>query len=184
MNIPNHGQRRRWILKHYGRGPRKKPPDKPPPPLGRKKTLTVDKVHRIVPLHPLREGRYKRCRRAISNPLRAGRATAPFLAGSPCCYHHISNSYRQKAAAGRAPSHGYIPIIGTHTQNLHTSRCVSLFFVWFSIIFYNIEVIYTSHQPNTLLYGAVTFLLLDWTLKILMPCTSLNVGGLRTLQDQ
>jgi hypothetical protein len=58
MNIPNHGQRRRWILKHYGRGPRKKPPDKPPPPLGRKKTLTVDKVHRIVPLHPLREGRY------------------------------------------------------------------------------------------------------------------------------
>lgn len=169
---------RKQKLKRFARGPRKKPPDKEPPPLGRKKTLTVSKAKRSTSLHSRRDSRYKRCRRAISNPLCGGRAKAPFLAGSRRCYHRISTSYRHHSSAAAAPSHGYIPIIGTLTQNFTQSRCVSLFLLWFASIIYNLEVIYTSHRLNILLYGAIPALLLDWTLILLKPCAPLNACGL------
>jgi hypothetical protein len=151
---PASARRRRFILQRYGRGPRKKPPDKPPPPLERKKTLTVATQRTITP-KPRRDCRYKRCRRAIPNPLCGDRAVAPFLAGSRRPLHRISPKYSSARRSGKR-HHGYnLNPLGFLTI-LTPSRWATLIFMWFSLILYSHRVHHTFPRPNLLLYGAIS----------------------------
>lgn len=161
---PVSARRRCFILQRYGRGPRKKPPDKPPPPLGRKTTLTVA-TQCTITLKPRRDCRYNRCRRAIPNPLCGSRAVAPFLAGSRRPLHRISPKYSPARSSGKR-HHGYNLIPLGFFTTLTPSRWATIIFMWFSFIVYSHEVQCSTQRPILPLFGVMSSIFLDLTFHL------------------
>jgi hypothetical protein len=86
-------RRRRWILKRYGKGPRKKPPDPPPERPKRIHNTTHHPTQLRQPRRHRRRIKYKRSLRSVSTPSCTTHAPAPFLAGHRRCYNKISPRY-------------------------------------------------------------------------------------------
>jgi hypothetical protein len=101
---------RRWILKRYGRGPRKKPPEPPPSPAKRTTGNRTAQPKLRPSTRTSRRINYQCIRQTTIHPQCIYRATAPFLAGRRRSYHHISNRYWRAAKASILHNHrhGYI----------------------------------------------------------------------------
>jgi hypothetical protein len=102
-------RRRRWILKRYGRGPRKKKPDPPPPPKKSSgQALPQQKLR--PPRHTTRTILYKRSFLPTPSTACTRHAPALFLAGQRRCYNKISSQYRRTARdiIRRSNHHGSI----------------------------------------------------------------------------
>ena len=105
-------RRRRFILRRYGRGPKKKPPDKLCAPFTAKpyhfskvKSSSTSKRRRSPPGIV-----YRNCNPSIINNQVYDRTTAPFLAGSRRSFKNISKSYwlQNKHNIIKSPYSNYI----------------------------------------------------------------------------
>jgi hypothetical protein len=92
-------KRRRWILKRYGRGPRKKPPEPPPSPAKRTTGNRTAQPKLRPSTRTSRRINYQCIRQTTIHPQFIYRATAPFLSGRRRSYRHISNRYWRAAKA-------------------------------------------------------------------------------------
>ena len=142
-------KRRRWILRRYGRGPRKKPPDPPDPP--NRKLLPVEPLkHRpTVRRFTRRDIRLIRCRTATFNPLCRSRIIAPFLARSRRPLNRISQHYSRRGQYHPGHYHGSRPL--KHFRNLLSQSALGTFSAnIFSTFSHTYKTL--SHQHNSLKY--------------------------------
>jgi hypothetical protein len=101
---------RRWILKQYDRGPRKKPPDRPPPRPNKSTGFQRGPTKQRHLRRTLRHITYKRYQQAAPNTQYKTRAPAPFLAGRRQIFNRFSPHYWRitKASILRNHRHGCI----------------------------------------------------------------------------
>ena len=109
---------RRWKLRRYGRGPRKKPPEPPDPPdlsqSGQKRRATLPRASR-----PSTGINYRCCRQPCHNPLYADhrRLVAPFIACSRRPFQRVSSTYYHHYRPPQADKTGRH---GTNPSKHHT----------------------------------------------------------------